>query len=190
MKLLVKKKNNNNIDNASSELAVRIFSGDSKAENELCVKYKAKVFYIIRRKNISCIDEKDLSQDILHDVLLQCRKKKINNLPAFIRKICHNKCIDLIRKNKNAEFIEINENTTIKDPTSNPLKTILTTEEQQLIIKAFAKLPERERRILDLKFNNEWTSKQIGGHLGLKEENVRKISQRALKKLRKICSKL
>ena len=60
----------NDIDNAVSELAGRILSGDLEAENEFCEKYRAKILLIIKRKNISFINDEDMTQDVLHDVLL------------------------------------------------------------------------------------------------------------------------
>jgi RNA polymerase sigma-70 factor (ECF subfamily) len=156
------------------------------AENELCKKYRAKILYIIQRKNISFINEEDMTQDVLQDVLLQCRKNKINNLPAFIWKICYNKCIDCIRKNKKEEFINIDQDTSIKDPSANPLGLIITAEEQQILIKAFEKLSLREKTILELKYFKDLNSKEIGVRLRLTETNVRKIVQRTIEKLRKI----
>ena len=161
--------------------------GDVDAENELCKKYRTKILYIIRRKNIRIINDKDLTQDVLLDVLLQCRKNKINNLPGFIWKICSNKCNECLRKDKNKiDFIPINQDTSIKDPSANPLSLIISAEEQQILEKAIEMLSDREKAVLNLKFFEELSSKIIGSRLGLGETNVRKIVQRGLKKLRKI----
>lgn len=178
--------NKRNIDNSESELTSRILAGDVDAENELCKKYRAKILYIIKRKNISFINDEDMTQDVLHDVLLQCRKNKINNLPGFIWKICYNKSIDRIRKNKKEDIINIDDDTSIKDPSTNPLGFIISAEEQQILIKAFEKLSTREKTILELKFFENLNSREIGVRLRLTEINVRKIVQRALEKLRKI----
>ena len=173
-------------DNAIAELASRILSGDVDAENELCKKYRTKILYIIKRKNISFINDEDMTQDVLHDVLLQCRKNKINNLPGFIWKICFNKSIDCIRNNKKEDIINIDDDTSIKDPSTNPLGLIISAEEQQILIKSFDKLSTREKTILELKYFKDLSGREIGVRLGMTETNVRKIVQRAIEKLRKI----
>ena len=48
-------------------------------------------------------------------------------------------------------------------------------------------LPERQRRIVELRYFREWSNAEIARELGLTEGNVRVILSRALDKLEDVC---
>src|SRR5207237_7270995 len=73
------------------------------------------------------------------------------------------------------------------DPTAqDPSEEAAESFQRQAVRKAMAKLPERERRILELRFGFEGESQTletIGKELGLNRERVRQLEREALAKL-------
>jgi len=174
-------KNKENRDTDISDLADRILAGDTNAETELYNKFSKGIFYIIKRKDIPTTDADELTQDVLNNLILRCRQIRITNPTAYIIKICKNKCFDYFHKNKE-NFIRMD--TSIEDPSANPLSLVISDEELQILQKEIQKLSAREKIILHSKFFEDLSSNEIGARSGLKEANVRKIMQRALRKLK------
>jgi RNA polymerase sigma-B factor len=58
------------------------------------------------------------------------------------------------------------------------------TEDQLLLQKAIARLPEREQRVLRLRFEGELTQAQIATHLGVSQMCISRILARTLARLR------
>ena len=73
------------------------------------------------------------------------------------------------------------------DPTaSDPVEDAAESLKRQNVQKAIARLPERQRRIVELRygFDGETTSlEQIGKELGLTRERVRQLERDALDRL-------
>jgi RNA polymerase sigma factor (sigma-70 family) len=73
-----------------------------------------------------------------------------------------------------------------------PEDDLAGTEELQKVVKLLDRLPEREARVLKLRFgidgSEPLTLKQIGAKLGLTRERVRQLQQSALKQLNELMS--
>ena len=73
----------------------------------------------------------------------------------------------------------------IQDPDSpDPLDTVEKEESKQLLIKAIEELPEKDRIVLALYYQDELTLKEIGKVLDVTESRVCQLHTRALKRLR------
>jgi RNA polymerase sigma factor for flagellar operon FliA len=76
------------------------------------------------------------------------------------------------------------------DPNETPLVLCLHSEMKQLLARAIAKLPEKERQVLALYYYEELTMKEVGVVLGVGESRISQIHSIALVRLRARLSEL
>lgn len=146
------------------------------------------VFRFIRSKIPIIEDAEDIAFETFNAIWLNWDSiDKTKNLNPFLFRICRNKVNDFLRKKYSInikdvefkdEFIEEvikNEKPVIENPILIKLKEILQKN-----------LNEKERKIINLKYFNNMTFKDIGDELGLTENNVKVINFRTLKKIKKI----
>lgn len=75
------------------------------------------------------------------------------------------------------------------DPEATPLESVLAGEEQEMLAGAIDQLPERQRLMLALYYQEEMTLKEIGLVLGVSESRVCQLHAQALARLRTIMVK-
>jgi RNA polymerase sigma-70 factor (ECF subfamily) len=66
----------------------------------------------------------------------------------------------------------------------DPLDLLLRDERRALVRQALERLPSREREILLLKYTENWSYRDLAGHLGVSESAVEARLHRARQKLR------
>ncbi|MBT4288498.1 MAG: sigma-70 family RNA polymerase sigma factor, partial [Deltaproteobacteria bacterium] len=67
---------------------------------------------------------------------------------------------------------------------TDPVEQLLGQESKELLIKAIDKLPEKEKMVLSLYYNEDLNLKEIGAVLGLTESRVSQIRTKAIGMLR------
>jgi RNA polymerase sigma factor for flagellar operon FliA len=67
---------------------------------------------------------------------------------------------------------------------ADPLRALLTQERVALVAQAIARLPEREKLIISLYYNDELTMKEVGAVLGLTESRVSQLHSQATLRLK------
>ena len=147
-------------------------------------RYKNLMFYTANRV---LGDTRD-SEDIVHDAFLKVIKiiDDIDdpNSPqarCLIVTITENKAIDLYRKRKSKTVVPFEEEY-IGVPEQSMIDQI---EENDRLVKAIALLPGKYREVLLLKYSHGYSMDEIAMILSMSKENVKKIIQRARKKLEK-----
>ena len=99
---------------------------------------------------------------------------------SFVVIITERKAIDILRQNNRRQASELNENVSgieIPLPLDDPIAV------------AIAKLPAHYREVLLLRFDNGYTTKEIGSFLNITDSGVRKLIGRAKKALRDALAK-
>lgn len=76
------------------------------------------------------------------------------------------------------------------DPEETPLLLCLRSEMKELLTRAIAELPEKERQVLSLYYFDELTMKEVGAVLGVGESRVSQIHSMAVVRLRARMSEL
>lgn len=71
------------------------------------------------------------------------------------------------------------------DRSPNPLSWLLAGERNRLIREALEQMPRRDREILLLKYTENWTYRQLAGHLGISSSAVEARLHRARQRLRR-----
>ena len=131
----------------------------------------------------SILGRSDEAEDMMQDVaerILRKQVRDIGNIDAFLTKSVKNACIDRIRRRRD---------TTPKIPDVLDERNPDRWYEQQLIHKAMARLPEKQRITLHLKDIEGYSTKEVAEILETDESNVRTILSRSRKALREIIEK-
>ena len=133
----------------------------------------------------SILRRRDEAQDMMQDVAERILRRQegmdgIGNIDAFITRSVRNACIDRIRRRKD---------TTPKIPEVPDAKSPDRWSDRQLVHKALARLPEKQRLAIHLKDIEGYSGKEIADILQTDESNVRTILSRGRKALREIIEK-
>ena len=131
----------------------------------------------------SILGRSDEAEDMMQDVaerILRRQTRDIGNIDAFLTQSVRNACIDRIRRRRDI---------TPKIPDVPDDKNPDRWNERQLIHKAMARLPEKQRTALHLKDIEGYSTKEVADILETDEANVRTILSRSRKALREIIEK-
>ena len=133
----------------------------------------------------SILGQSDEAQDMMQDVAERVLRKKeglqeVENIDAFLTRSVRNACIDRLRRRKD---------TTPKIPEVPDEKSPEGWSDRQLVHRALARLPEKQRLAVHLKDIEGYSGKEIARILETDEANVRTILSRGRRALREIIEK-
>jgi RNA polymerase sigma-70 factor (ECF subfamily) len=133
----------------------------------------------------SILGRSDEAQDMMQDVAERILRREgsldeVGNIAAFITRSVRNACIDRLRRRKE---------TTPKIPEVPDEKSPDRWSDRQLVHRAMARLPERQRLAIHLKDIEGYSGKEIADILETDEANVRTILSRGRRALREIIEK-
>ncbi|NEP35530.1 MULTISPECIES: sigma-70 family RNA polymerase sigma factor [unclassified Moorena] len=136
------------------------------------------------------------AQDALSEIMLKAWEKlpkfaaKITNLKGWLTKFAHNFCIDCHRENnsgaiglENLEAIAVAEGNGLVTEFDTPGKIVEKRELLEVIRSALEDLPENQREVCLLHFEQELSYQEIAQRLDISNDSVRKRIQRAREKL-------
>ncbi len=69
---------------------------------------------------------------------------------------------------------------------ADPLRALLSQERVHLVADAIGRLPEREKLVIALYYNEDLTMKEVGGVLGLTESRVSQLHSQAMLRLKRL----
>ena len=133
----------------------------------------------------SILGRSDEAQDMMQDVAERVLRKQgslqeVENIDAFLTRSVRNACIDRLRRRKD---------TTPKIPEVPDEKSPEGWSDRQLVHKALARLPEKQRMAVHLKDIEGYSGKEIARILETDEANARTILSRGRRALREIIEK-
>lgn len=175
------------------KLVIKAQKNDEKSFAKLYDYFFDRIFRYVSFR-VKKEEVEDLVGEIFYKVVQHLDKYKSQKKAGFnawIFRIAHNIVVDFYRKKK--EFLGIvkedNEDffATLPDKKNlHPDKAILKKEESEKIKYLLTKLPLPHREILELKFLEEFSNKEIAHITKKSEGNIRIIQLRALRELRKL----
>lgn len=99
--------------------------------------------------------------------------------------IAHNVCVEIARSRKRhttiAEFPDVEDD---RNTATAALAKLAHEENMQLVHTELNQMPDRARRVLELRFFGQMSSKEVAELVGMKETAVRVTVHRALEALR------
>lgn len=131
---------------------------------------------------------KEEAEDALQEVFMKFyvnidRIKNIKSVKSMLYKITHNYCVNIIRRQNILKFIKLNDE--IKYDNFTVENEIIKKEIKNSLTAAIQKLTAVERSVVILRFVEEMSYDEISEMTGKKSANLRKIFERAKKKIQK-----
>ncbi len=184
------------------ELIVRAMDGETAAFEELINLYKQPLWSFVYRLLGNYEDTNDTIQQILIQVYVSL--PALENYARFyswLFAIARNKCTDQLRhkartqreslpcevrlaQNEEDEDFSLSPLQLLADPTPLPDELIERRETQQLLQRAIATLPERQRQVVALRYTTDMSFSEIGEVLGLNANTAKTLFLRAKNQLR------
>lgn len=171
----------------SDEEIVRAYlsTQQSRYFDSLYNRYSKKIF----GKCISILKDEELAQDAMQDVFM----KILLNLSKFSEKsrfstwvysITYNYCIDLIRKKKKLRTVIIDDGEKIEDVIEEVEDAFLLETKVNRLKVVLEKIPQGDKMILLMKYQDSMSIKEIGGILDKSESAVKMKIKRAKHKFK------
>lgn len=169
-------------------LIKKVQKGDKESFTLIFQHYQPYIKAYFRQRKIEDQNSEDLSSIVFEKAL-----KGIDNfrwqglsLSSWLYKIARNVLIDFFRDCEKAKLttysMEIVEN--LPSVTDTPEEKALKDDTSFILSRILSELPEREAKIVYLKFFEGYTNKSIAEILNLSETNVSTIVHRAINKLK------
>ena len=172
------------------EIVTSVAQGDEQAEAFLYQKYSERILFLALSERHSRADAEDIRAETFLRVLQALRAGKLrkpSSLSSFIVGIALNVMREHNRHRVTDPLSE-RENEIAGD--ESPDAAFLDQEVAQSITEVAAQLKPRERDFLRLYYYEELPKEEIARRLGIKEERLRLIKSRTLKRFREIYDKL
>lgn len=174
---------------SDEDLMLAYVNGEYSAFETLYQRHAKTVFGFLTKK----LNSKEAAEDVLQETFLRMhrfRGKFNSSLPflPWLFTICRNALIDKVRNQSkvqeqaHADLESISEETLV---TSN----IFANEASAFSINELgASLSTKEQEVLSLRYGEDFSFNKIAESLGMNPPAVRKMTQRAIEKLRKLWS--
>ena len=145
-----------NTEDAVLALLKRCVSQDPDAYNELVARYSCKIFNTAYR----ILGEEASAEDALQETLLNIYRGIANfrgdsKVSTWISRITINVCLGMLRKRKNRQFVDIEDEAACKLPAemtheTDPLAYTNHRELKTLVNETFCRMSEKQRQAVRL----------------------------------------
>jgi RNA polymerase sigma-70 factor (ECF subfamily) len=163
-------------------------TGDPRAWEKLYRRLYPMLFSFARRRLATDDDARDaVSEALARAVAGLDRMARSGATPeAWIFGVLRHVVLDLQRKSYRQRKLKVTRE--VSDP--EPIETIIIDEEGRSMREAFARLPERDRDILELRVVAALGSEETASVLGMRPGALRTAQARALHRLRALLSEV
>ena len=130
------------------------------------------------------------AEELSNDVFVKAMRSRQSYNPdfaveAWLIGIAKNVVTDYLRKIMRRQFVSLDNIMGLISLNGQPEEVVVLNEEIQELVSAMAKLRDKERQILSMKFATDLKHKEIAQIMGISESHVKVTAHRALNKLRK-----
>lgn len=155
---------------------------DRKLIVQIYALYKKELYIYI----YSLCKSRELSEDILQETFLKallCLPAKHSNIRAWLYTVARNLYLNHIRGEKKKTDLEEIRN--LPADNSDVAQQIIEKEESRILLEALQNLSQVKREVLVLQYFSRLSQKEIAAILHLSPENVRILSFRGKRELKK-----
>ena len=170
------------------ELLLEFGRGRSRAFEEIVARYGGVIEGYARRLLQNC----QLAEEVVADTFEKLARERGSShlhgtLRSYIFAIAHNRCIDLLRKQRREKsaWSRVLEAETARNVTVHPEAAVRLGELARTLEEALARLPEHHREVVLLRLVHGLSGEETAAILGCTEEQVRSQLSYARKLLRK-----
>ncbi len=131
--------------------------GDEQAYNQLVLRYKEKVYWIVRRMIPDHDDADDITQNVFIKAYQSLRSfKGDSSFYTWIYRIAINLSLNEIRRKKFHKTFSIDEEIhQISTSDDQPIQILIKEERTRLIKEAIERLPDKQKKVFLLRYYEE-----------------------------------
>jgi len=170
-----------------AEVLSQVRTGDSDAWGELYRGYAPAIFRFCRR----ALPTREDAEDATTEIFMKVRQKlgtydASRPFTAWLYKVASNHCWDLLRRRRVRQNLETGEVETLplEHPDPDQLERLQTEHTSKQVRNGLAKLPDRARLALVLRYYSDMTYEEIAETLGVRRAFVGVLLLRARHQLR------
>lgn len=172
--------------NLKDEELVALYVSSQRNEyfEEIYERYANKVY----RKCYSFVYNQEKAEDLTHDIFLKLivkigTYKESSKFSTWLYSITYNYCMDQIRVGKKKTEVALTDNVDISDEDDDAELMDFHSSE---LIKSMKQLPSDERALLQMKYQEDFSIKEIAETLDISESAVKMRLLRSKEKLKKL----
>ncbi|TYS63528.1 RNA polymerase sigma factor [Sutcliffiella horikoshii] len=155
----------------------------SKPSNEEITKLTNDIYQKLCSMGANPEDAKEIVQESLYRGFLNINGINSKAFKSWLYKVALNQYYDLCRKNNRRSIIEFEDYHLLGSGENQVEDRLIKQETKDEYEQILHKLKPLERDLIKLKYEDEYSYKEISEHLNLKESNVKTYLYRARKKL-------
>lgn len=164
-------------------VALYVSSQRNEYFEEIYERYVNKVY----RKCYSFVYNQEKAEDLTHDIFLKLivkigSFKETSKFSTWLYSITYNYCMDQIRAGKRKTEVALHENAEISDDDDSEVLDFQSNE----ITRSLKQMASDERAILQMKYQEDFSIKEIADTLNITESAVKMRLMRSKEKLKKI----
>ena len=129
---------------------------------------------------------RDVVQDTFIRLYQQDRDKVGQGVKSWLYTVCRNRALDVLRKEKRLVVMDETKMVTMQEVAGSPDHTADWDERVSLVMTALKRLPDNQREVIRLKFEQDLSYKEISKATGLAVGNVGFLLHTGLKRLRSL----
>lgn len=175
------------------EMLARVRSGDTDAWGELYQQYAAAIFRFCRR----ALPTKEDAEDATTEIFVKVKQKlgtydSSRPFTAWLYKVASNHCWDTLRRRRIRQDLETGdlESLPLEHPDPNQLEQLQIDHTSKEVRAALAKLPDRARMALVLRYYADMSYDEIADTLGVRRAFVGVLLLRARHQLRDVLAEM
>jgi RNA polymerase sigma-70 factor (ECF subfamily) len=172
-----------------ADVVERVRAGEADAWGELYRMYAPAMFRFCRRALPTREDAEDATTDIFMKVRLKLGTYDSSRpFQAWLYKVASNHCWDILRRRRIRQDLETGEVETLplEHPDPSQLEKMQFDHDSKQVREGLAKLPDRARMVLVLRYYSDMSYDEIADTLGVRRAFVGVLLLRARHQLRDI----
>lgn len=172
-----------------ADVLTQVRAGDSDAWGELYGQYAPAIFRFCRR----ALPTREDAEDATTEIFMKVRQKlgtydASRPFTAWLYKVASNHCWDLLRRRRIRQDLETGDLETLplEHPDPDQLEQLQTEHDSKHVRAGLAKMPDRARMALVLRYYSDMSYDEIADTLGVRRAFVGVLLLRARHQLRDI----
>ncbi len=152
---------------------------------ELILPLKNKLF----RFAFSYLKNEDDAKDVVQDVMIRSweeidEEKEIRNVEAWCMTLVKNRSLDRLKR-KGRNYLQVVDQRNLLSADADPLQRTMELENKQKIQGIIARLPEKQREVIELRDMEQYSYLEIAEILEIELNHVKVLLHRARMQVRK-----
>lgn len=170
------------------ELILLAKSGDAASFEEVYTTYYTPLYRYILNRIKNKQEAEDMTQTVFMKIwnAIPAWDNKHTSPLAFFFTVARNTLIDHFRKNAHREIVSDEIVSNYAEVQGSSDDQSISREQKESLDAILAKLSDEQQEIIRLYYTNDLTYKEIADITGKRENAIRQIHSRAIKKLREL----